>query len=120
MYTYPHNFAPVRSSHISFCGLVAVLLFSGMPTAMAQTGDDTKFSISLGVFFTDRDSQTSLDGTGGMLGTDVDLEDELGLDNKDSVFRIDAYYRFNEKHRLDVSVFDLSRAATVVIQRDIE
>jgi hypothetical protein len=35
------------------------------------------------------------------------------------VFRIDAYWRFAGRHRLDVSAFDLSQSATKVIARDI-
>jgi hypothetical protein len=88
------------------------------PTAMAQSDDYTKFGLSLGVFVTNRNSKTRLDGTAGMRGSDVDLEDTLGLDNSDTVFRIDGYYRFKKKHRLDFSVFDLS--ASILIQRDIE
>ena len=99
---------------------MTIVMFADMPAAVAQSDDDTRFSISLGVFLTNRDSQTSLDGVGGARGTDVDLEDDLGLDNKDSVFRVDAFFRFNDKHRLDFSAFDLSRSATINIQRDIE
>jgi hypothetical protein len=99
--------------------LSAVMLLQ-TPTAMAQSDDYTKFGLSLGVFVTNRNSKTRLDGAAGMRGTEVDLEDNLGLDNSDTVFRIDGYYRFKKKHRLDFSVFDLSRSASILIQRDIE
>ncbi len=111
---------PVGTGYKSlFISLVA-LLFLEIPTAMAQTDDDTNFSLSLGVFFTDRNNTTRVDGTGGMEGTPVDLEGDLGLNRSDSVFRIDGYYRFNRKHRLDFSAFDLSRSATKVIEKDID
>jgi hypothetical protein len=100
--------------------LITGLMLFDTTQVMAQTNDDTKFSISLGVFLTDRDSKTSIDGTAGMVGSDVDLEDDLGLDNNDSVFRVDAFYRFNDKHRLDFGAFDLSRSASIIIQTDIE
>ena len=96
------------------------LLFSAIPTAAAQSTDFERFSVSLGVFLTDRDTTTSLDGNVPDSGTDVDLENDFGLGTSDSVFRIDGYYRFNEKHRLDFSAFDLSRTASKQIQRDIE
>ena len=95
-------------------GLTAILL----PTARAQ--DDSKLGISLGVFVTDRDSTTRIDLSSLDRGTEVDLESDLGLDSSDSVFRLDGYYRFNERHRLDFSWFDLSRSATTVLERDIE
>jgi hypothetical protein len=53
-------------------------------------------------------------------GTEVDVEGDLGLDSSDSVFRIDGYYRFNQKHRLDFSAFDLSRTASKDIEEEIE
>jgi len=99
--------------------MAATMLFQ-TSTAMAQSDDYTKFGLSLGVFVTNRDSNTRLDGAAGMRGTDVNLEDNLGLDNSDTVFRIDGYYRFNKKHRLDFSTFDLSRSASILVEREIE
>lgn len=97
-------------------GSVLVLMLSIFSTASAQT--DPRFSIGLGAFFTDRDSQTRIDGEAGE-GTDVDLETDFGLKKSDNVFRVDAYWRFAEKHRLDFSGFDLSRSASKQIERDI-
>jgi len=85
-------------------------------TAIAQ--EDPRFSISIGAFFTDRDSQTRVDGDAGR-GTDVDLESDLGLKRSDTVFRVDGYWRFAEKHRFDFSVFDLSRSSSKQIEREI-
>ena len=97
-------------------GGVIVLMLSLSSVAAAQT--DPRFSVGLGVFFTDRDSHTRIDGETGS-GSDVDLESDLGLDKSDSVFRVDAYWRFAEKHRFDFSAFDLSRSASRQIDRDI-
>ncbi len=94
--------------------MLFVLLLSA--TASAQT--DPRFSIGLGAFFTDRASQTRIDGETGP-GTDVDLESDLGLDKSDTVFRVDGYWRFAEKHRLDFSAFDLSRSASKQIDTEI-
>ncbi len=98
----------------------AVLLFAGAPGAAAQSADFDRFSVSLGVFFASRDTITRLDGDVPDSGTDVDLESDLGFDASDAVFRLDGYFRFNEKHRLDLSAFDLSRTASKQIQKDIE
>jgi hypothetical protein len=87
---------------------------------MAQSPDTDRFSVSLGVFITNRDTVTQLDGDIPDSGTDVDLENDFGLDSSDSVFRIDGYFKFNEKHRIDFSAFDLSRTASKQIQREIE
>lgn len=96
----------------------AILLFSGAPADAAQSSDFDRFSVSLGVFFADRDTRTSVDGDIPGSGTDVDLENDLGFNKSDSVFRFDGYFRFNEKHRLDFSAFDLSRTGSKQITEE--
>ena len=86
---------------------------------MAQSTISDRFSVSLGVFLTDRESRASLNGDIPDSGTDVDLENDFGFDKSGSVFRIDGYYRFNEKHRLDFSVFDLSRKGSKQINEEL-
>lgn len=105
-----------RRARRSALPVLALLLVSG--GAAAQTDTDPPFSISLGAFFTDRDSDTRIDADDGP-GSDVNLEDDLGFDKSDTVFRLDAYWRFAANHRIDFSAFDLSRDATKVIDRDI-
>jgi hypothetical protein len=99
---------------------LATFMFSGMPAAVAQSRDFNRFGLNLGVFITNRDTKTRLDGENPGSGTDVDLEADLGFRKSDSVFRFDGYFRFNERHRIDFSVFDLSRTASKRIQKDIE
>lgn len=89
-------------------------------SAIAQSDIDDTFSINLGVFVTDRNTDTRLDSDALGTGTDIDLEDDLGLSRSDSVFRVDAQYRFKIKHRFNYSFFDLSRASTATINRDIQ
>jgi hypothetical protein len=108
-----------------FGGAVAAML-TGLsavaytPTAAAQSADFDRFSVSLGLFVTSRDSKTRLDGQNPGSGTEIDLESDLGLDKSDSAFRLDSYFRFNEEHRLDFSYFDLSRGASKRLEREIE
>lgn len=113
--------SPNRLYSAAIFQAVLVAVWIAIPaTVNAQSADTERFSLSLGVFLTDRDSKTSLDGAAGDPGTDVDLEKDLGLSRSDSVFRVDAYYKFNEKHRIDFSWFDLSRSSSTQIERDIE
>lgn len=87
--------------------------------ALADGHLDDRFSISPGIFITDRDTDTKLDGATED-GTKIDFEGDLGLDSSSKVFRIDGYYRFNARHRLDFSIFDLSRDGSRQIQEDIQ
>jgi len=110
----------VTDRRLHYLAVVAMVLINPFSPATAQTSDQEKFSISVGLFVTDRNSETRFDGQiGTMIGTDVDLEAELGLDTSDNVFRLDGYYRFNQKHRIDFSWFDLSRTGSKQIQREI-
>lgn len=100
--------------------LVALLSISVSAPAMAQSQEIDRFSVSLGIFLTERESKTRIDGEVPDSGTPVDLENDLGFDKSDIVFRVDGVFRFNDKHRLDFSAFDLSRSASKQIQKDIE
>ena len=100
--------------------VIVALLFLAPAYGFAQSAPDDRFSISLGAFITDRDSDTRLDSDTLGTGTTINLEEDLGLDSSDSVFRIDGHIRFGERHRATFSVFDLSRDSSKAIQRDIQ
>ena len=97
---------------------VSALLIALPQAAGAQATIDDRFSLSLGVFVTDRDTDTQLDGNTS--GSNINLEGDLGLESSDTAFRLDGYYRFNERHRVDFSAFDLSRTASKQIDKDLE
>lgn len=54
------------------------------------------------------------------VGTRVNWEDDLNGDNRFVIPRIDGYYRFTPKHRLDFSWYAMRRDAAAVSERDIE
>jgi hypothetical protein len=105
---------------LSKLNVVIGLLLLVPAWAFAQSELDDRFSISLGAFITDRDTNTQLNSETLGKGTEIDFEEDLGLDSSDTVFRLDGHYRFNQKHRLNFSVFDLSRDSSATIQRDIQ
>lgn len=106
----------IRALNVAVFAAILVLLAS--PTA-AQSVDGDRFSLSLGVFVTDRDTDARFDSDTDS-GTPINLEKDLGLDSSDTVFRVDGYLRFSERHRADFSVFDLSRNQTRQIAREIQ
>lgn len=97
--------------------LVASCVFATQVGAQSLDGD--RFSLSLGAFITDRDTDARFDSS-LTDGTPTNFETDLGLDSSDTVFRIDGYLRFGERHRADFSVFDLSRKSSKQIERDIQ
>ena len=58
---------------------------------------------------------------GSGLGVEVNLEDALGMESDNQVFRLETYWRFskNKKHRADFSWFSLNRTASKTITEDI-
>ena len=100
--------------------LLATMLAAPVTNAADHTDDDERFSLSIGVFIADRDNGTRIDASNGDRGTEVDIENDLGLENSSTVFRLDGYYKFNDRHRIDFSWFDLSRTATNQITGDID
>jgi hypothetical protein len=101
--------------------LLALLLCCPL-TAISQEADtgNSSWGFSVGAFFADQDMKTKFEVSVGDIDVVVDFEDDLGLRDSQSVFRIAAFYEFNERHRLDLDVFDLSQSATATITRDIE
>jgi hypothetical protein len=99
-----------------WCG--AALAVPAISTAQSDRGKE-RAGIALGFFVTDRATSTRLDSDDGA-GTDIDLEDDLGLDSSTSVARFGGYYWFNQRHRVDLGYFDLSRDAERVIDKTID
>lgn len=90
----------------------------------SQRYDDAetdRLSVRLGSFFL-RDSNTivRIDSSGGGLGTVVDFEETLNVESDAEVGRLDGYYRFNPRHRIDFSYFKIDRDGTVTLLDDID
>ncbi len=79
-----------------------------------------QFTLSLGVAAYDNfGTNLRVSGDAG-LGATLDLEDFLGIDNSDTIGRLDAHYSFNRRHRVDASFYDINRSGTATIADDIE
>jgi hypothetical protein len=75
--------------------------------------------ISLGGFFVSSDTQLRLDGQAGRAGTDIDWERDLDLEDKDR-FRIDAFWRFAENHKVRFMYFENNRGSSKTLSRQVE
>jgi len=74
----------------------------------------------LAAFNTGRNTDARLDSnTRSGSGTDIDLEDDLGLERYMTVARLSGYLWITERQRIDFSLFDLSREASKTLQKDI-
>ncbi len=69
-----------------------------------------RFGVNVGGFFAKLDTKVRLDGSGGALGTEIDFEQDLGLDDTKTRIMAGGYWRFFKKNRLDFGYFNLDRS----------
>jgi len=81
--------------------------------------DEDKIKLTIGGFITDYDGEFRLTSSKLGRGTEVSFEDDLGLDESNTVVRLDGHYRLSARHRLEFSYFDLSRDGKAVTTRPI-
>ena len=110
----------IRKFIVGFLGIL-ILNCTVTPLAWADSESPWKtFSIKAGGYLPLQDTNVRVDGTGGLgLGTELDFENDLNLDEEVFSYRIDAQWRFFDRHSLNFSFFDLSRDATTLVGRDI-
>lgn len=104
-------------------GLVAFLVLSwiGVPLAWADDDPDRPWktlTLKGGYFFSNSNTDVRLDGAN--FGTEIDLENVLGLDKFVDTFEVGAQWRFFDRHRFNVSYFDLSREGSAFVSGSLD
>ncbi len=107
--------------------MVAVIITSGMLFGSAAAADDEsvgvafpdKYMIRLGSYIVDgSDTTFSVSSDFGGLGTVIDYSRDLGGESRVTIPRIDAYYRFNPRHRIDFTAFSIDRTGSRTLEVD--
>ena len=108
----------MNEKHLWLISVAAVLALA-QGTCRAEAGNPLTdhLSLSVGTFLLNQETEVRVDGEAGS-GTDVDLEDSLGLGDTDR-WRIDGYWRFLPRHKLRAMYFDTSRRESHQIDEDI-
>jgi hypothetical protein len=108
-------------SHILLTAVAAFLLLNGLGDALAQERpawrDDplgNRFVLGVGPFWARLDTKVRLDSSSGQIGTAIDFESTLGMDENDVLPISQAYYRFAKNHRLAFGYFRLNRNGVAV------
>ena len=79
-----------------------------------------KWMIRVGAYIIDgSNTQVSVNSAVGGLGTTIDYQRDLGGEDGDTIPRIDAYYRFNDRHRIDFTSFSIDRKGERTLAIDI-
>jgi hypothetical protein len=96
-----------------------VSLLGGIPSRAAGPDPETdRFNLSLGTYLVSFDTSAQLSPAGGA-GTVIDMEEVLGLDDRRADIRLDGYWRFAKRHRLDFGLYTSSRKGTRILDEDI-
>ena len=98
--------------------LLMAALFILPCKVMAQEGygpGQDKWKFELGAYFPSVKTELQVD-TGD---NTINLEDVLNLDDNDTVWRLDGYWRFARKHRLAFGYYGLSREARNTLTEEI-
>ncbi len=82
--------------------------------------DVDRASVNIGGFAADFKTDLRLSSDILGIGTKISLEDDLGMDSDRALARIDGYYRFSRRHRIDYSLLDIERDGAVTAKRDIK
>ena len=91
-----------------------------VPTPTQYPNLAQKFGLSLGVgAYSSFDTSIRVDSD-TLVGAVVDLEETLGVDQSSTVGRLDGFYRFNPRHQVDFSLYDISRSGVRGIADDIQ
>ena len=65
------------------------------------------------------DTTLSLNSPGGAIGTTIDFARNLSGQREDNLWRIDSLYRFNPRHSIGFSYYDVTRKGERTLDRDI-
>jgi hypothetical protein len=107
---------------ISIASLLSTIFVCN--TAIAEEEQSTNLAfpdtwmVRLGAYFVDgADTQFSV-ASNFLIGTVIDYSRDLGGESRATIPRIDAYYRFNERHRIDFTSFSIDRTGTRTLDID--
>ncbi|MNK66162.1 hypothetical protein D3C87_854760 [compost metagenome] len=78
-----------------------------------------KFKVSAGGFFPVNNTVVKVEGNNGNVGTEIDLENDLGFSKSTASFLGTFDWRISKRSRLGFEYFVLDRTATKTLQRDI-
>lgn len=81
----------------------------------------SKGQFRIGAFFIRHvNTKIRINSRKGPIGTYLDTESDLGMQNDNSVPRLNFAYNFTPKHRLDAGWFNIERSGTKVIDKEIQ
>lgn len=119
-----------RLIHRAVVFLSLSLVLSGFAlTALAQEAGSASaknwkkkpyFTFKLGGFFPSLSANIRVDGPGGSQGTDINVENDFGLDKNATTFRLDGDLRIASWFSLGLNYYGFSRSSTKALDKNIQ
>jgi hypothetical protein len=108
--------------------LIVLSALAGASTAAAQEAGSqpeqnqlyARFRIEVGAFASFFNTNLQLGSEELGIGTEIDLEDDLGFDTKKFDFRAGGFLRLGKRHKIRYGYFSLNRSSNKVLSEDIE
>jgi hypothetical protein len=80
-----------------------------------------KWKVSVGsMFVTNFETEMQLSPKDYPVGVRINTKDQLGMESETAVFRVGGYYRFNDKHNINISYFRVKSDGVKVVGENIE
>ena len=97
-----------------------LVLFTLLLTSVLQAQEfgDT-FTIRAGGYLLSDNETTVSATTPYLVGAKINLEDDLGMDTKAKVFRLDGHYRFTDAHKVEFAYYSINTSGSKTISEDL-
>ena len=110
---------------------VVALLFAGPLAAAPQEGEAkdveesslfslSDFSFRVGFYNIAATTEVRVDALGGLIGTSIDLEDDLDLEDEKSASYLSFAWRMSGRHFLEMEQFTFKRSGAATLSGEIE
>ncbi len=107
----------LRLTAVLFFSTIASNLMAEETSIEAEYPDKIMFRLGAYVVGDARTNFTILSDAG--IGAGINFEDDLGGDTRDTIPRLDAYYRFNDNHRIEFTAFNVDRDGRKTLTVDL-
>ncbi len=106
----------IRIYLLAFCAIFTV----NATVAQAQTSVSEQYSVEARALYWQVNMDATIQGdSGSSLGSDIDLVEDLGIDEKKGFFGADATFRLAHDHKIRLSYVNISYDQSHVLKRDI-
>jgi len=108
--------------HCMRLAVAGLAVTAGSAHAQGDGAAWEKFSIAVGGFVTESDTEFQINSRNLGVGAIIDLEQALGVKRTFRTYRVDTNYRFGEtrRHEIEVDYFDSKRTGDKTLEEDLQ